>query len=188
MNSLNARAWAVAAQCVLIAAALTGCSAGQQSQTATMQPAINGTMADIDGVALRNIRIGAEPTGYAVPPGKRVELALVVGNQSPVSADTLVAITSGIGRVDLVGNTAIPAGGKLIVDSAARAQVGALASVEAVNAATATVTLSKPIIHGMTYDFTFEFALAGAATVAVPVVSPASDGAATSLPAAGHRP
>jgi hypothetical protein len=125
VNSVTARAGAAAAECVLIAAALGGCSAGQQSQTATMQPAINGTVADIDDVALRNIRIRAEPTGYAVPPGKSVELALEAGNQSPVNAEAIVAITSGIGRVDLVGNTTIPASGKLIVDSAERAQAGA---------------------------------------------------------------
>jgi len=50
-----------------------------------------------------------------------------------------------------------------------------LVSVEAMNAATATVILSKPISHGLTYDFTFEFARAGTVTVAVPIVSPASD-------------
>jgi hypothetical protein len=186
VNSLTARARTAAAECILIAAALSGCSAGQQSQTATMQPAVNGSMADIHDVALRNIRIRAEQTGYAVPPGKDVDLALVACNQSPLSTDAVVAITSGIGRVELAGKTTIPPEGKLIVDSARRAQVGALASVEAVNAATATVILSKPISHAMTYDFTFEFALAGTVTVAVPVVSPDSDGPATPLPAAGQ--
>jgi hypothetical protein len=178
VNSLNARAWAAAAECIVIAAVLSGCSAGQQSQTAAMQPAVNGIMADINDIALRNIRVRAEQTGYATP-GEHVELALDACNQSPVDADAIVRVTTGIGRVDLVGNTAIPAGGKLFVDSANGAYVSALASFEAVNAATATVTLSKPISHAMTYDFTFEFAHAGAITAAVPVVS-AEDGAATS--------
>jgi hypothetical protein len=179
VNSLTAHAPAVAAGWILIAAALSGCSAGQHAQTAVMQPAVNGNIADIGDVALRNIRIRAEPTGYAVPPGSDVELALTASNQSPVSADTLVAITSGIGRVDLGGNSAIPAEGKLIVGNADRALVDALKSVDAVNTATAIVMLSKPISHGLTYDFTFKFARAGAVTVAVPVVSPDSDAYAT---------
>jgi hypothetical protein len=145
-----------------------------------MQPAVNGSMADIDHIALRNIRIRAEETGYAVPPGKDVYLALVATNQSRVTADTVVAITSGIGKVDLAGNTEIPAGGKLFVDGPDRAYPGALASVEAVNAATATVTLNKPVFHGTTYDFTFKLAHAGAATVAVPVIPGDSDIAGTS--------
>jgi hypothetical protein len=180
VTSLNARAWAAAVECILVAAVLSGCSAGQQSQTAAMQPAVNGTMADINDIALRNIRIRAESAGYATPPGKNVELALEAGNQSSVAADAIVAVTSGIGRVDLVGNTVIPAGGKLFVDSANSAYVSALASFEPVNAATATVILSKPISHAMTYDFTFQLAHAGAVTVAVPVVAADSDGAATS--------
>jgi hypothetical protein len=117
-------------------------------------------------------------------------LVLVATNQSRVTADTVVTITSGIGEVELRGNPAIPAGGKLIVDRPDRALPGALASVEAVNAAPATVSLSKPIIMGMTYDFTFEFAHAGAATVGVPVVSADSDVSATSQvrPSAVPRP
>ena len=183
MNSLNGCAWALAAIRVLIAAAaLSGCSAGQQSQTAVMQPAVNGSMADLNDIALRNIRIRAEQTGYAVPPGKSVDLALVATNQSPVTADTVVAITSGIGKVTLVGNTAIPAGGILIVDSPDRANAGALATVKPVNAATATVILGKPITNGLTYDFTFEFAHAGLASVGVPVVSADTDVPATSQP------
>jgi hypothetical protein len=186
MNLLKTRAWAAAATCALLADVVGGCSAGQQSQTAAMQPAVNGNMANVNDVALRNVRIRAEETGYAVPPGKEVHLVLVATNQSRVTADTVVAITSGIGKVALGGNTEIPAGGKLFVDSPDRAHPGALASVDAVNAATATVTLSKPAFHGMTYDFTFEFAHAGAATVGVPIVPADSNVSATSQVAVGN--
>jgi hypothetical protein len=170
VNSLNPRAWAAAAICVLIAAALSGCSAGQQSQTATMEPVVNGSMATLDNIALRNIRIRAEQTGYAVQPGKTVDLALVATNQSPDTADALVAVTSDIGAVTLVGNTAIPVGGILIVDSPDRVvHAGALAAVKPTNTATATVMLTKPISNGLIYDFTFQFAHAGETTVGVPV-------------------
>jgi hypothetical protein len=170
VNSLNPRAWAAAAICVLIAAAaLGGCSAGQQSQTATMEPAVNGSMATLNNIALRNIRIRAEHTGYAVEPGKAVDLVLVATNQSPDTADALVAVTADIGEITLLGNTAIPAGGILIVDSPDRVDAGALAAVEPANTAAATVILTKPINNGLIYQFTFRFTHAGETTVAVPV-------------------
>ncbi|HEX4586458.1 MAG TPA: hypothetical protein VH185_00630 [Mycobacterium sp.] len=147
-----------------------------------MQPAVNGSMVDLNDIALRNIRIRAEQTGPVVQPGRNVELALVATNQSPLRADTLVAVTSGIGNVTLAGNTAIPVGGILIVDSPERAHAGALETPQPVNAATATVMLSKPITNGLTYDLTFEFAHAGEATVGVPVVSADTDVPATSRP------
>jgi hypothetical protein len=143
VNSSNALT-CVAAECVLIAAVLSGCSAGQQAQTATMKPDVNGNMADVNDVALRNIRIRAEQTGYAVRPGTSVDLALVATNSSPVTADSLVAITSGIGEVNLVGNTSIPAEGVLIVDSPDRAHAGAATVGVPVSADTEEPAASQP--------------------------------------------
>jgi hypothetical protein len=183
LSSSNACARALAAITALIdAAALSGCSAGQQSQTAVMKPAVNGSMADLNDIALRNIRVRADPTAYAAPPGKSSELALVVINQSTVAVDTLVAVTSGIGNVTLVGNTAIPAGGILIVDSPDRTHADALATVEPANGTSATVVLSKPISYGLTYVFTFEFAHAGHGSANVPVIPPDADRPAMTPP------
>ncbi|OSC32155.1 hypothetical protein B8W69_02955 [Mycobacterium vulneris] len=155
--------------CVLIAAAaVSGCSAGQQSQTARMEPAVNGSMANLNNIALRNIRIRAKQTGYAVRPGRTVDLALVATNQSPDTADALVAVTSDVGAVTVVGNTAIPAGGILIVDSPDRVDA-ALAAVKPANTATANLILTKPISNGLTYEFTFQFAHVGEISVRVPV-------------------
>jgi hypothetical protein len=156
--------------CVLIAAAaVSGCSAGQQSQTATMEPAVNGSMATLNNIALRNIRIRAQQTGYAVRPGKTVDLALVATNQSPDTADALVAVTSDVGAVTVVGNITIPAAGILIVDNPDRVDAAALAAVEPANTASATLMLTKPISSGLTYGFTFQFAHAGQISVGVPV-------------------
>ena len=129
-----------------------------------------------------DIRIRAELTGYAVQPGNSVDLALVATNQSPVTEDTLVAVTSGIGEITLVGNTEIPTTGILIIDSTDRARAGALATVKPVNTASATAKLSKPISAGLVYDFTFRFARAGETTVGLPVVSADTDGAPTPQP------
>jgi hypothetical protein len=155
---------------MIAAAPLSGCSAGQQAQTATMAPAVNGTMATVNDIALRNIRIRAQQTRYAVEPGKTVDLALVTTNQSPDTADALLAVNADVGSVTLVGNTAIPAEGILIVDSPDRlAHARALAAVKPANSATAVVTLTKPISNGLIYEFTFQFAHAGKITVGVPV-------------------
>jgi hypothetical protein len=171
VNSLKPRARAAAAICVLIAAAaLGGCGVGQQSQTATMAPDVNGSMATLSHIALRNIRIRAQQTGYAVQPGETVELVLVATNQSPVTADAVVAVTSDIGVVTVVGNTTIPAGGLLIVDSPDRVvHASALTAIKPAHTATATVILTKPISNGLHYQFTFRFAHAGDTTVGVPV-------------------
>jgi hypothetical protein len=81
-----------------------------------------------------------------------------------------VAVTADVGAVTLVGNTAIPVEGILIVDSPDRvAHADALAAVKPANTATAAVILSKPISNGLSYEFTFQFAHAGEITVGVPV-------------------
>jgi hypothetical protein len=155
--------------CALIAAVvLSGCGAGQQSQTASMAPDVNGSMADLNHIALRNIRMRGEQTSYALQPGKTVDLALVATNQSPVTEDALVAVTSDVGAVTVVGNTALPVGGMLIVDSRA-VRAGALKAVKPANTATATVMLTKPISSALLYEFTFRFAHAGETSVGVPV-------------------
>jgi hypothetical protein len=159
-----------AAVCVLIAvAAVSGCGAGQQSQTATIEPAVNGSMAKLNNIALHNIRIRAKQTGYAVQPGNTVDLALVATNQSPDTADALAEVTSDAGAVAVVGDTTIPAGGILIVDSPGRVDAGALAAVEPASTATATLIMTKPISNGLTYEFAFQFAHAGKISVGVPV-------------------
>ena len=155
---------------LIAAVALSGCGAGQQSQTATMEPDVNGAMADIGHIALRNIRMRGEQTGYALQPGKTVDLALIATNQSPLTEDALVAVTADVGVVTVVGNTALPPGGILIVDSPHQAKyAGALAAVKPANTATATVTLTKPISSALFYKFTFRFTHAGETSVDVSV-------------------
>lgn len=69
----------------LVATVLTGCGAGQISQMATQEPAINGNKVTFNNVALRDIRIQAVQTGDYLRPGKNVDLVLVAVNQSPMS-------------------------------------------------------------------------------------------------------
>ncbi len=157
----------LAAAGLVVAATLAGCGAGQVSQVATQEPAVNGTLGNLGPIALRNVHIQAVETGDALEPGSDVALLLAVANSSPDVNDRLVGITTDVGEVTLTGNTEVPAQGLLAVgvpDGAAE-----LSSVEAATAAGASVALTKPIRNGLTYNFTFTFEKAGQKTLAVPI-------------------
>nr|WP_232070846.1 hypothetical protein [Mycobacterium lacus] len=152
----------------LVAVALGGCSAGQISQSASQEPAVNGNRVTINNVALRDIRIQAVQTSDFLRPGRAVDLVLVAINQSPDVPDRLMGITSDIGTVTVTGDARLPAGGMLFVGTPDGQNVapGPLRSSEA---ARATVTLTKPITNGLTYNFTFNFERAGQGSVTVPI-------------------
>lgn len=172
MNRFRLRASAVrsglAVSGLAAAVVLTGCGAGQVSQTATQEAAVNGINANVGDLALRNVHLRADQTSDYVRPGTDVELLFVVSNQSPDQADELVSITSEYGTVSLSGDTEVPAGGALIVGEP-DGQIAALESVEAADAVTAEVALTQPITNGLTYEFTFEFQRSGETTVSVPI-------------------
>jgi hypothetical protein len=150
---------------------VSGCGAGQISQTAMQDPAVNGNKVQIQNVGLRDVRIQALQTSDVLQPGRTVELALVAVNQSPDTADTLVGITSDVGTVTVAGDTRLPAGGMLFIGEPEGKYV-APGPLDSNTAARATVTLAKPISNGLTYTFTFNFEKAGQASVLVPISAP----------------
>ncbi len=152
----------------LAAALLSGCGAGQISQMATQEPAVNGNRVNVNNVALRDIRIQAVQTGDFLHPGRSVNLVAVAVNQSPDTPDRLVGITTDVGAVTLSGDGRIPAGGMLFIGTPAGQQV-APGPIDSNNAVGATVNLTKPISNGLNYNFTFNFEKAGQATVQVPI-------------------
>ena len=166
---LGLPALAVAGVMAVLAALLSGCGAGQVSQMAVQEPAINGNKVTFNNVALRNVHIQASQTGDYLQPGRTVDLVLVAVNQSPTTADRLVGITSDIGAVTVSGDARLPAGGTLFVGTPEGEKVapGPVGSNTA--AAKATINLAKPISNGLTYNFTFNFEKAGQATIAVPI-------------------
>ena len=153
---------------VLAVTVLSGCGAGQISQTATQEPAVNGNKVTFNNVALRDIRIQAVQTGDYLQPGRTVDLVLVAVNQSPDITDRLVGVTSDVGTVAVSGDARLPAGGMLFIGTPEGAKV-APGPIGSNNAARATVTLAKPISNGLTYNFTFNFEKAGQASVMVPI-------------------
>ena len=165
MNRFKIRLPALAILAVTI---LGGCGAGQISQMATQEPAVNGNKVTINNVALRDVRMQAVQTGDFLQSGRTVELVGVAVNQSPDAADRLVSITSDIGTVTLGGDGRLPAAGMLFIGTPEGAKV-APGPIGSSNAAKATVTLAKPISNGLTYNFTFNFEKAGQASVMVPI-------------------
>ncbi|OAN42430.1 hypothetical protein [Mycolicibacterium iranicum] len=171
MNPFKRRSSAAAAVATFglaVSVVLSGCGAGQVSQTATQEPAVNGTSGKAGPIALRNVHIRAEQTTDYVEPGSEAELIFVAANTSADVPDKLVSITSDIGSVTLTGGGDVPVNGSLMVGSP-DGQATALEAVEPADTAEATIELSKPITNGLTYDFTFTFEKAGETTVAVPI-------------------
>jgi copper(I)-binding protein len=172
VNRFGLRARAVnsgLAACGLAAAVLlSGCGAGQISQTATQEPAINGVSGTAGEIALRNIHLRAPQTSDYVRPGTDVELIFVAANNSPDEEDRLVSVRSDVATVSVAGDARVPAGGALVVGEGA-GQIAPLEAVEAADAVTARVALTKPISNGLTYDFEFTFERGGKTTVAVPI-------------------
>jgi hypothetical protein len=163
---------AVAACGLAATVVLSGCSAGQVSQTATQHPAVNGNNAWVGepnyGIALRNVHLLAPQTGDYVQPGSPVELIFVAANGSAEEGDKLVSITTDVGKVTLTGDTEVPVGGTLVVGTP-DGQPSPLGAIESANTVEAAVALSKPITNGINYDFTFTFERAGTSTVNVPI-------------------
>ena len=174
MTLSKTRTSAVAlAACGLSAAiVLSGCSAGQISQSASQQPAVNGTLAWVgdptSGIALRNVHLRAPQTSDYVRPGSDAELLFVAVNESAEKDDRLVSITSSIGTVRLTGNLTVPAGGTLIVGTP-DGTPSALDATEGANTSEASLQLTEPISNGLNYPFTFTFERSGQKELNVPI-------------------
>ena len=178
-NRRSSRIAALAAGGLIGAAALAGCGAGQLSQTASQESAVDGNAAVINNppssIALRNVRIQAQQNTDYLHPGATVDLVLVVVNQSPDVADKLVGVTTDIGKVTVTGDPTLPAGGTLFVgtpNGQNRKAADSAAAVEAANFVKATVALTKPITNGPNYNFTFNFEKAGSVSLPVPISAP----------------
>ncbi len=160
--------FSVAACGITAAVVLSGCGAGQISQTAMQEPAVNGTLATVGQIALRNVHLRAPQTTDYVQPGRDVELLFVAINNSPDVNDKLLSVSSDIGSISLSGDTSVPANGVLVVGEP-DGQTKPLEAAEKAEAVQAKVALSKPITNGLTYAFTFAFEKAGQTTVQVPI-------------------
>lgn len=175
----------VAALAAGAALALSGCGAGQLSQTATQVAAINGNAADIGEISLRNVHIVHPPTeGYTNARGGKAVLALAFVNNSETVPDELTSITTDIGSVQITP----PKGSKLQIapqETVVSAPKTASATTDAhaageqsadqpethpVETALIEVTdLTADIAPGLTYSVSFNFKENGTVQMQVPV-------------------
>jgi copper(I)-binding protein len=166
-----ARLAGLAAGVVIGAVALSGCGAGQISQTAMQKSAVDGNQVSVKNIALRNVRIQAVLNGDYLRPGSTVDLVLVAINQSPDISDKLLGITTDIGKVTVTGDPTLHPSGVLFVGQNGQPKK-ADGAIENSDTVKATIALSKPITNGPNYNVTFNFEKAGSLSLAVPVSAP----------------
>jgi hypothetical protein len=87
---------------------VTGCSAGQVTQTDSVQPGVNGNTAQVGDIALRDVRL-AYPEDGSYEVGDNVPLLLTIVNDgSEATALESVSSTVSENDADLLGNPTLP--------------------------------------------------------------------------------
>jgi copper(I)-binding protein len=94
---------------------LAGCGAGQITQTATQQAAVNGTHAQVKNIALRDAAVQYPTSGPGYPAGATPALTLTIVN-TDARDDALVAVTTEDGTpATIAGSKAIVAAHSLVI-------------------------------------------------------------------------
>jgi copper(I)-binding protein len=147
-------------------AALSACSAGQVTQTATQERDKVGAMAQVGDITLRAVQFES-PRGGSYDDGDDAELSLAIVNGGPES-DALTGI-SGEG----FGDVEIDAGSS---ESGSEVEIPARTTVFVGSDADVSITLSDlddALTTGLFLELTFEFEDAGEITIPVTVSTPA---------------
>ncbi|MFD4433187.1 hypothetical protein [Nocardia sp. NPDC058497] len=101
--SARRRMVTVAALAAAAGIALTGCSAGQHTQTSSQAAAINGNHADVGAISLRNVHIVYPEAAAEHDKGGKAVIALSIINNSETVTDELTSVTTDLGQVKLTG-------------------------------------------------------------------------------------
>lgn len=149
----------VPALAMAAAVALTGCAAGQISQTADQVAAIDGANGAVGNLTILNAQL-AQPEGEAIPAGGNGQLLMWVSNQG-LESDTLTSVTTPYASdVRITGASEIP--GQTLADLATGS--GTRVVVQ---------DFTQELITGNSVPMTFTFAKAGTIDLNVPVQLPA---------------
>lgn len=149
----------IAAAALGLALAVSGCAAGQVSQTAQQVAAIDGGNASVGQLSVLNV-IFETPAADNYGPGSTVPVSLVISNHG-TQGDTLTGVSSPDATKATIsaGKIALPQQFNVQVNSAAEHTI----SLEG---------LTRPLCFGQSIPVTFTFAQAGAVTVRVPIANP----------------
>lgn len=149
------------AAAVIASVALTGCAAGQISQTARQVAAIDGGNATVGAIGVRNALL-ATPAGPNYAQGSNVSLLVLLANTG-IDTDTLTAVST-----PAAGQVALPEAG-LPLPGQTNVTVGG----EGGTAITLT-GLTRALCYGQSVPLTFSFQKAGQVTLNVPIELPSS--------------
>lgn len=145
-----------------------GCGAGQISQTATQQAAVNGNDARLDDLHLLNVYFHAEPTDTSEARYGQVRLSFTVTNNS-LNTERLVSIDSPAASFTVTG----PEQAREIRPGTSLSAGQPVEQLEKPPAPDGPLTVraempAESIRPGLTHPVTFTFAEAGPVTLAVP--------------------
>ena len=170
----------IAAALALSALALSGCAAGQITQTDAQVAAVNGASGDLGPIALRDAVLaypGGDVFGYA--PGDEAPLLVTIVNSGD-QTDELVSVSTPAGEVVVGGMTTIPGGFVVSSLEVARAPGPPSAVADAADPPLGSgelrivlTDLTGPIRPGLPTFVTFGFRDAGEVTLRVPIDAPA---------------
>lgn len=156
---------------------LTGCSAGQITQTSSQVAGVNGVSAQVGGIVVRNAQIefaGAPGEGSAYPRGSDAPLRMVIVNEG-TAADRLVSASSPVATsVLILGDTNLPPKHALAVGNLRDSASVALPDTNQVQLILFNLKQDlKP--GGITYEVVLVFEKAGALRLQLPVGNPADE-------------
>lgn len=107
-HSARRRMVTVAALAAAAGIALTGCSAGQHTQTSTQAAAINGNHANVGAIALRNVHIVYPEAAAEHDKGGKAVIAMSIINNSETVTDELTSVSTDLGQVKITGPAGDP--------------------------------------------------------------------------------
>lgn len=161
----------------LAAALITGCGAGQITQSSEQRSGVDGAQSQVGDIALRNVAV-LPPTGNSYEKGATIALDGVIVNTG-IDNDQLVSVTYGELTATVVTADDAAAGAASSESASAASASAASASVAAPNATDASQSGTEPSAGTASAPASNSAAV----TTAAPTTSAAStDSAASSLP------
>jgi len=181
---------------------VAGCGAGQNTQTDSIMPSVNGALGQVGPIMIRDAQF-AVPSKGVFPAGANAALRLTIVNTSATIADELTEVTSTIADdAEITGDHSLPPQRALLVDGGGGAISSPSSSVTITITATrstststarptsssapapapveigkATIVLkglNAALYSGKTYPVTFVFRNAGSVTIQLPIANPPS--------------